>query len=447
MAIYAATPARWRPHCLLALSCATYLALTSAWTLLLVGETVLAFGVGSALGRAATDRQRNWWLLVGLVPIAGALVGLKMAGALQGLLLPLGVSYYTFKLIAYVVDVYFDPAVRALRFVDFAAFATFAPQMVSGPIQRPEPFLFQLTKVRSGDIDAERIERAFFEILRGLLLKLVIGDRLGIFIAAVDAEPQNYSRGVLLLTVVSYTLQLYADFAGYTLIAIGVGRLFGIEGPPNFNAPFSASTIQAFWRRWHMSLSSWVADYIFQPLSLCLRHAGRLGLAISLIVSMLVIGIWHAFTWPFVVFGLMHGIFICSSALTLGARDRLLGPIRWLTPLRRAWGIAAVYAMMTVSMIYWRAPTLHDAWIHIQLLLHPSLNTGPQITDIPTDYGGTIPLCMAIAFWHGAGAPGLGWFARRDGWVVPKWVVGGLGLLLLSTLSTESGAAFLYGQF
>jgi alginate O-acetyltransferase complex protein AlgI len=441
-----ATPGRWRVVCLLLISCVFYLALAPSWFPLLAGEIIIAYVVGGALAKARSDRARNLLLLAGLVPIVGALAGLKLAGALGGLLMTLGVSYYTFKLISYLLEVYWDERQVALDFVDFAAFVSFAPQMVSGPIQRSSHFLPQAPQLRQGRVDVELFEAGFLTILHGLVLKLVIGDQLGGFISLVDAAPQSYSRAVLLTVVLCYTVQLYADFAGYTLMAIGIGRLFGIESPPNFNAPFRATNIQEFWRRWHISLSNWVADYVFTPLSLSIRQAGRLGLVASLMLAMILIGLWHGITWPFLAFGVLQGLHMSVSALTLPARERVLGRIKALAPLRMVFGIVAVYLLMSFSQIFWRAPTIDAAVLHLDLLFGLVDNEGLGFADI-RNHADPVFACMAIGFWHGAGAPGFALVQRHVGYLVPNWMIGGVALLLISALTQEAGSSFIYGRF
>ena len=481
LGLFYATPAKARVFCLLAISCLFYLVIAPAWFALLAWEVAIAYYIGGALSRAQTDRGRNLLLLCGLLPIVGALVVLKVAGALQGVLMPLGASYYTFKLISYELEVYWDETKVAPDFVEFAAFVSFAPQMVSGPIQRSYQFLRQVPHLRRGWFDPEQFELGFFTILRGLMLKLLIADRLGAFISLVDAAPQSYQRSVLFTVVLCYTVQLYADFAGYTLIAIGVGRLFGIESPPNFNAPFSATNMQVFWRRWHITLSSWVADYVFTPLSLSLRRAGRVGMVTSLTISMILIGLWHGLSCTFLAFGALQGLYISLSVLTTPYRERLVArfmalpalhlviglhisvvtvslPTRLLEQrelgrmpvfalLRAAFGMVCVYIMMSFSMIFWQAHTFDAAILHLRLLARTIPTGHLGFADIRTDIVDPLFACMVIAFWHGAGAPGFAWVARNVWGRVPRWVVGGVALLLICALSTEEGSSFIYGQF
>jgi D-alanyl-lipoteichoic acid acyltransferase DltB (MBOAT superfamily) len=188
-------------------------------------------------------------LLLGLLPVLGALVLFKLLGITNNILIPLGLSYYSFKLISYFVETYWDERQVERSWLRFAAFSTFGAQMVSGPIQRPYQFLPQLDEKRFTATDFSFIESGFRLILGGLLLKLAIGDHLGGFVGLIDQNPEKYSWHVVAVSTLCYMPYLFADFAGYTNIAIGIGRLFGIDSPPNFASPFAASNMQDFWRR------------------------------------------------------------------------------------------------------------------------------------------------------------------------------------------------------
>ena len=440
-------PGAWRVTGLLVLSCAFYVSLASHWFWLLAVQAAIAYATGVGLARAKGEPMRRLILTAGLLPIVGALVLLKINVAARGILLPLGISYYTFKLISYVLEVYWDEKAVEMRPVSFGAYVSFGPQMPSGPIQRPSDFLPQLGLLRSGTFDGDMFEAGLASIIHGLMLKLLIGDRLGAFIAAVDTRPAAYDRSVLFLLAACYTLQLYADFNGYTKIAIGIGRLFGIESPQNFAAPFAARNIQEFWRRWHISLSSWTADYIFAPLRMASRDIGQAGLVFSLSASMVIIGLWHGFTLTFLIFGLLHAGYMSVSALTLPARQRVFAPHRWLQPLRAVGGMAVVFLLMTVSQIFWQARSLSSAMLHVQLLTGSVAAGNLHLSDMRTEIAEPVFVCMAIALYHGLGAPGWNKLTGPVDRVVPRWVTGGVSLLLLSALSTEAGGSFIYGQF
>jgi D-alanyl-lipoteichoic acid acyltransferase DltB (MBOAT superfamily) len=305
----------------------------------------------------------------------------------------------------------------------------------------------QLARLRASTFDQALFDAGLCSIIQGLMLKLLVGDRLGAFIAAVDARPADYHRHVLFVVAACYTLQLYADFNGYTKIAIGVGRLFGIESPQNFAAPFAARNIQEFWRRWHITLSSWTADYVFAPLRMSTRDLGQAGLVVSLSASMVIIGLWHGLTLPFLVFGLLHATYMSVSALTLPARQRVLAPYRWLAPLRAICGMAVVFVLMTISQLFWQAHTMASAMLHVRLLTGLAAAGSLDMSDMRTEIAEPVFVCMAIALYHGLGAPGWAAATGPIDRAVPRWVTGGVSLLLLSALSTETGSSFIYGQF
>jgi hypothetical protein len=444
--VYYLWPPRWRPALLLGLSLGYYGACSPAFLPLLAAQGLASFAIGGRIARAATDRARLVWLIGGLLPVAGALVLFKLDSGANGLIAPLGISYYTFKLIAYLVEVYWDENQQATGLVDFLAYVSFAPQMVSGPIQRPGDFFAQLPAVRIG-ADLGRIEAGFALLLDGLLLKLVLADRLGAFIARVDAAPETFSRGVLLAVMLSRLPYLYADFAGYTKIALGLGKLLGIEGPQNFDAPFAAANVQDYWRRWHMSLTGWLTDYVFLPLRMQTRSLGRFGLAISIFVNMLLVGLWHGISWTFFVFGALQGLFMTISAMTLRARDEVFD--RWprLAPWRRLYGSLGTFLLMSASMTIWFAPSLEIALKQFLLTFGGQSAGTAWFSDLPVNMVAPAIGALILAYYHGLGAPGFEMFAKQCRARLPIWVIQGCKLLMLSSLSASEGGSFIYGQF
>jgi alginate O-acetyltransferase complex protein AlgI len=300
-------PGRWRAIYLLALSYAFYALSSLIYLVLLIAASAAVYALGLAIARSAEDRAKQAYMAVGVAAVVAVIIAFKAAGAWRGLLLPLGVSYYSFKLISYLIEVYWDEEAVERDPVIFFLFPAFFPQIVSGPIQRPEPFFAQIRDVIGRTLDADQLDAGFRLILGGLMMKLLVGDRLAAFIELVDASHTDYSYSVMVTTVACYLLQLYADFAGYTNIALGIGKLFGIEGPPNFYAPFAALNLQEFWRRWHMSLTSWVTDYLFTPLSMSLRGLGQPGLVLCFMLNMVIIGLWHGLTVNFFPFRCVAG--------------------------------------------------------------------------------------------------------------------------------------------
>jgi alginate O-acetyltransferase complex protein AlgI len=445
-------PGRGRAIYLLVLSYAFYALSSRIYLVLLIVASAAIYALGLAIAKSGSERAKQAYMAAGVAAVVAVIVAFKAAGAWRGLLLPLGVSYYSFKLISYLIEVYWDDEAVERDPVVFFLFPAFFPQIVSGPIQRPEPFFAQMRDIMARSIDADQIETGFRFILGGLMMKTLIGDRLGAFIELIDKSHTDYSYSVMLTTVACYTLQLYADFSGYTNIALGIGKLFGVEGPPNFNAPFAAVNIQEMWRRWHMSLTSWVTDYLFTPLSMSMRELGQAGLILCIMLNMVIIGLWHGLTANFLVFGLMHGVFVSVTALIVMGRRRR-GRSAGIKPgPSTVWPMALVgmiltFALMSFSQIFWHSPTWGQAISILKQVLGvtPSGSTG--WSDMPLNVTFPAWICMAIALYVGAGAPGARNLVQSVGKAAPHWLPYGVCLFLLSVLATEGSGQFVYGQF
>jgi alginate O-acetyltransferase complex protein AlgI len=444
-------PGRWRAIYLLALSFAFYALSSRIYLVLLIVASAAIYALGLAIAKSGSERAKQAYMAAGVAAVVAVIVAFKAAGAWRGLLLPLGVSYYSFKLISYLIEVYWDDEAVQRNPVVFFLFPAFFPQIISGPIQRPEPFFGQMRAIMARPIDVDQIETGFRLILGGLMMKTLVGDRLGAFIALIDLSHTDYSYSVMLPTIACYLLQLYADFAGYTNIALGVGKLFGIDGPPNFHAPFAAVNIQEFWRRWHMSLTSWVTDYLFTPLSMSLRTLGQTGLVLCIMLNMLIIGLWHGLTPNFLIFGLMQGLFVSVTAITAitlrrrgraGAKPASSAP--WPVALA---GMILTFVLMSFSMIFFHASTWGQASSILTQVLGVAANGSIGWTDMPLTL--TLPtwICMGIALFVGAGAPGARTFGQSAGSFTPSWMQYGVCLFLLFILSTEGSGRFVYGQF
>jgi alginate O-acetyltransferase complex protein AlgI len=450
-------PGRWRAIYLLTLSYAFYALSSRLYLVLLIVASAAVYALGLAIAKSASEQAKQAYMAIGVAAVIAVIVVFKAAGAWRGLLLPLGVSFYSFKLISYLIEVYWDDEAVERDPIVFFLFPAFFPQIVSGPIQRPEPFFAQMRDVTARTIDVERVETGLRFILGGLMMKTLVGDRLAGFIALIDQSHSDYSYSVMLTTIACYMLQLYADFAGYTNIALGIGKLFGVEGPPNFNAPFSAVNIQEFWRRWHMSLTLWLTDYLFTPLSMTLRDYGQAGLIGAIFLNMIVIGIWHAFTLNYLVFGILQAIFLSVTVLTLGARTRQKRAAGKSNQVQRetwVWryvvsflGAALTFALMSFSMIFFHSPTWEQAMsVLAQILgLAPSGSIG--WSDIPAYLAAPAWICMAIALYVGAGTPGIRALKHSVGTLAPPWLQYGVCLSLLMLLSTAGSGRFIYGQF
>ena len=278
------------------------------------------------------------------------------SGRTLDLLLPVGISFYTFQALGYLIDVYRGDIAAERNLLRYALFVSFFPQLVAGPIERSRSLLPQVQRAHELKLwDAERVTQGAILMVWGFFLKMVISDRAAIFVDAIWADCGAYSRIVLLLATLAFTLQIYCDFGGYTMIAIGAARILGFRLMENFHAPYFATSIRDFWSRWHISLSTWFRDYLYIPLGGSRRGQARR--CVNLLITFLVSGLWHGADWSFVLWGGIHGLGqLAEDLLTRGrALESRIGK---LTAFLR-WG--ATLAFVNFAWIFFRAPSIADA--------------------------------------------------------------------------------------
>ncbi|MCU0497822.1 MAG: MBOAT family protein [Anaerolineae bacterium] len=370
------------------------------------------------------------------------------------IIVPIGISFYTFQGIGYLGDVFRKviPPERDPRY--FMTFIAFFPILTSGPIERGAHLIPQLRAETRFDpviaISALRL------ILWGVFKKLVIADRLAIYVNAVYDQPQAYSGAVLLIATLFYTVQIYADFSGYTDIARGVARLFGIDLFENFRQPYFAMSIRDFWTRWHISLSTWIRELMFMPLSRTLlrRSGGRYSRAIQAVSNLIVmtlVGLWHGPSWTFVIWGALHGVYMSVESL-LNWRVKL---VKISTPRQQIERVGRVILTLILVMIAWvffRAKSLADAGY---ILTHWIAPSNGDLTQPFT--GGLLPNGVEFALAIGLigvliisdliGPTLLERFGRL-GWVIRWAVYYGFGMaILFASLYGAGSAQFIYFQF
>ena len=362
--IYRLIPARLRAGFLLAASYGFYLTWSPRAAGILAFLTILTFAAALQAERAGTGGGHTTWVgPATALFLFGYLAAFKVAlltpsHGIAGLIMPLGISYYTFKLISYVLDVHRGTLPAEKQLVEFAAYVAFFPQIVAGPIQRPGDFFAQLPP-KLGSVTG-----AVPRIVWGLTKKLLIADNLAPAVNFVYMHVYGLHGAPLWAGFYLFPLQLYADFSGLTDIAIGTGRLFGITGPENFNRPFTASNISDFWRRWHMSLTTWLVDYVFVPLRMATREAGTLGLVFSISVNMVAIGLWHGLSFGYLVFGVLNAAYLVLDVLTGRQRAKFFkrnprwdGAGSWL-------GWLLTFHLVMIAEVFFRAPRVSDAiWL------------------------------------------------------------------------------------
>lgn len=273
-----------------------------------------------------------------------------------GWVIPLGISYYTFKLVSYLLDVYRKQTPPERNFIRMAVFVAFFPQILAGPIQRGGSLLPQLKDLQRPR-QAQVLE-GLSRILIGFLRKLVIADNLGRLVDYGFAPGATHAQ--CWIAYYLFPLQLYADFAGLTDVAVGAALLFGIRSPENFALPFFGASISEYWRRWHMSLTEWLRDYVFMPLRMGTRNWGQVGLAISITVNMVLVAVWHAFSWNFLIFGLIHSVFLVIDALSLQRRRRFYKRHAGVDRFLNRVGPFGTYHLVAFASIFVRAASFDE---------------------------------------------------------------------------------------
>jgi len=293
---------------------------------LILFSTVLDYLVGLGIQHASSQGARKGLLTASLVGNLGVLglfkyhdffagnlsqllgwIGLPASIPLLHLILPVGISFYTFQTLSYTIDIYRGDLEARRSLLKVALFVAFFPQLVAGPIVRAREFLPQLEE--RPQYDDATSGSGLYLILKGLIKKVIFADVLGSFLVnPVFGNPTDYGGLWILLAFYAFRIQIYCDFAGYSDIAIGCGRLLGFNLPVNFNSPFKAASFSGYWQRWHMTLGSWFRDYLFFPLGGSRRGFWRANL--NIFVTMMLVGLWHGAAWTFVLWGALHGLFL-----------------------------------------------------------------------------------------------------------------------------------------
>jgi alginate O-acetyltransferase complex protein AlgI len=268
-------------------------------------------------------------------------------------LLSIGVSYFSIQAISYLADVYLEIQEPESHIGYHALALVFFPKLLQGPIERAADLLPQLKKPYQFDYNAIRSGILLF--VWGLFKKVVIADRLAHYADQVFNHVDSYTGLPLIIGTYAYAFQLYFDFSGYTHMARGTARLFGIELTENFNSPYLATSIADFWRRWHISFSRWILDYIFKPLQMSWRGWGKAGSALALLITFLISGLWHGLNYGYVVWGLLHGSYLATSIFYRPYQKRLhrwlgLSKSRWLRP----WQVFVTFNMTSFAWIFFR---------------------------------------------------------------------------------------------
>jgi alginate O-acetyltransferase complex protein AlgI len=444
---------------LLLLASFVFYASWNKWLATIVcASSTLDYLIARAMDATSSPRRRKILVTVSVAANLGLLVyfkyanfflrsledALHAAGASASLpvlkvMVPIGISFYTFEAINYVVDVYRRKIPAQRRLSDFMLFILFFPHLVAGPIVRARDFLPQIGRPKRWSWARCHLGGQY--LLLGLLKKLVVADRLAQLADPVFSNPSAYATGVLWMAAVAYAIQIYCDFSGYSDMALGSAHLLGYKLAQNFNLPYLSANMPEFWRRWHMSLSGWLRDYLFIPLGG--NRCGRWRLYCNQLITMTLCGLWHGANWPFVVFGSIQGLYLIIHHAFRGLCKRLP---RLDAVLQTAAGtgvrVAVTLFFFVCSLVVFRTLTLTDGALMLRRMFKLSAGLGsPLAPQVFWFLLGLVALAHAFGGWGK-------WQRLYRRLPAPMRGFGYAALLTFALLlSPMAGKTFIYFQF
>ncbi|RZU41350.1 MBOAT family O-acyltransferase [Edaphobacter modestus] len=356
-----------------------YMCWNTKYIVVIWGITLIDFAAGLLIEKSRIGTTRRFFLGLSLFCNIGLLVVFKYLnffntslteivhffGGQQDLpifriLLPVGLSFHTFQAMSYTIDVYKKKAPAEKNILDYALYVAFFPQMVAGPIERPRQLLPQFH--HEPVLRSDRIKSGITLATWGLFKKMVIADSLSGFVNLVYASPRSYSGVELLLATLSFAIQIYCDFSGYSDIALGIARMMGYELRLNFAQPYFSRSIGEFWHRWHISLSTWFRDYLYIPLGG--NRVRTFRLYFNLLATFLLSGLWHGANWTFVVWGGLHGMFLICSHLTAEFRGKVRTALRLdrYPKALESLQLLFTFILVTIAWVPFRASDIRSAW-------------------------------------------------------------------------------------
>ncbi len=427
---------------------------------LLSFSTLLDFYSGLRIHNSRSEGARKRWLIASVTINLGFLAyfkyfgffvesfaellssnGLQAYSSTLNIILPIGISFYTFHGLSYVFDIYNRKITPTTNFIDYALFVSFFPLLVAGPIERATHLLPQIERPRT--FEYSKAVDGLRQMLWGFFKKVVIADGCAAYATPIFSDPGSYSGSTLVLGAVFFAFQIYGDFSGYSDIALGTARLFGFELLKNFNFPYFSRDIAEFWRRWHISLSSWFKDYLYYPLGG--SRFGKLKTIRNTMIIFTVSGFWHGANWTFIAWGVYHGL-LFLPLLIFDKNRKNVGPVaagRLLPSIREAFQMVLTFSLVTIGWILFRAENITKAGNYLKGIASKSLLSVPLHSGYHT-----LMIFIALMF-------GIEWLERGSNHpfetVHPKYPVIRWGmylfLLVLCLANYKQDQEFIYFQF
>ncbi len=430
---------------------------------LIIISSVVDYSVGLALAKNTDEKRRKLLLLTSVLVNIGFLgffkyfnffaesfaqaftfMGRPIEAGRLNIILPVGISFYTFQTLSYSIDVYRRKLEPTRDIVAFFAFVSFFPQLVAGPIERATNLLPQFKERRT--ISYDQLADGVRQILWGFFKKIVIADNCARLVNDIFANYSDYNGSTLLLGAVLFAFQIYGDFSGYSDIAIGTGRLFGFSLMRNFAFPYFSRDIAEFWRRWHISLSSWFRDYLYIPLG---GSRGSVGNKIrNILIIFIVSGFWHGANWTFIIWGALNALYFIPLMLMKRNRQHTnqVAEQRALPSLKELLQILLTFGLTTLAWIFFRAENLPHAFSYLQIMFSGTLFTKPDL--IPWQEIILIAMLIVVEWIQRKKQHALEFYPTKRNLKVLRWSLYMVLLLMIYFLGDYSTEyEFIYFQF
>ncbi|WJS95119.1 MBOAT family protein [Flavobacterium johnsoniae] len=353
---------------------------------LLVFSTFLDYFTGIQIEKSDSDKKRKFWFWLSILVNLGFLgifkyynffassfaemftsFGFKVSPFLLNVILPVGISFYTFHGLSYVIDIYYKRIKAEYNFIDYSLFVSYFPLLVAGPIERATHLLPELKVKR--EFNLEKAKEGVYQIVWGLVKKVVIADTCAVYANAIFDHYTSMNSFSLILGAIYFAFQIYGDFSGYSDIALGVSKLFGLDLLRNFNYPYFSRDIAEFWRRWHISLSSWFRDYLYIPLG---GSKGGLWMKIrNTFIIFIVSGFWHGANWTYIVWGFINAVYFLPLLLSNSNRNNLDSfVLKWnLDSVKTLFSILTTFLLTCIAWVFFRARTITDAFLYLKRIV------------------------------------------------------------------------------
>lgn len=458
--VYNLLPQQARMCFLLVVSYGFYAFMQPVYLLLLIGITGVTYSFTRWMGMTEDERKRRRLMILGIILILLPLfffkyfnfvnetvfalmdvIGLHRAVPVVHWMLPVGISFYTFMAIGYLIDVNNEEVEIEKNLVSVGLFLSFFPIILSGPIERAGNLFPQWKSLKRSE--PADLTAGLKMMLWGYFMKLCVADRLGIYVDTVLNNFTYHNGSSLAVASLLYPFQVYGDLGGYSLIAIGVARCLGVKIIPNFNRPFFATSMSEFWRRWHMSFINWLLDYIFTPLSFSLRNWKNLGVICALMLTFFISGIWHGAAYTFVVWGVVQGLFLSVEVLMKKKRIFIENKYQ----LNKKWWYVLtccvlVYFLFAFSEIIEKSATITDACVILEKII---MEKGKVFEGVPT-YG---IICLLILFFKDLRDE---FFPNKirlfeSPYIIIRFISYALIASLIVAIGVLDGGQFIYFQF